>query len=83
MLTIMGIRANASGLDIEGTKAEVIKIMRDNPRCISEIKVKIEVADRGLSDAQKSVLEKAAQTCPVALSLSNSLKQAVSFSYSK
>ncbi|MFT4595181.1 MAG: putative redox protein [Bacteroidia bacterium] len=83
MLTIMGIRANASDLNIDDSKAEVTKIMGDNPRCVSEIKVEIEVADRGLSDAQKSVLEKAAQTCPVGLSLSHSLKQTVSFSYRK
>lgn len=83
MLTIMGIRANESDLNIDGTTAQVIKVMGSNPRCVSEIKVKIEIVDRNLTDVQKSILEKAAYTCPVALSLSESLKQTVSFSYSK
>ncbi|MGB0369085.1 MAG: OsmC family protein [Flavobacteriales bacterium] len=83
MLTIMGIRANESSLDIDGTTASVTKIMGSNPRCVAEVQIEIEVKDRDLTDVQKSVLEKAAQTCPVALSLSNSLKQTVSFSYKK
>jgi uncharacterized OsmC-like protein len=55
--------------------------MGSNPRRISEVKLEIEIYDRGLSDIQKQVLEKAALSCPVALSLSESLKQTVSFSY--
>lgn len=77
MLTIMGIRANEGGFDISGTKAEITKLMESNPRRVSEIHVNINVKVNGLSDAQKRVLTKAAQTCPVALSLSKSLKQVV------
>ena len=39
MLTIMGIVATRKSLDIEGTKAEVTKIMGTEPRRISEIKI--------------------------------------------
>ena len=81
MITIMGIRANESSLNIEGTNANVTKIMGSNPRRVSEVKVDIEIYDRGLTGVQKQVLEKAALSCPVALSLSESLKQSVSFSY--
>ncbi len=83
MLTIMGIRANESSWKIEGTKATVTKIMESNPRRVGEIIVEIEIADKGLTKVQKNVLEKAALTCPVSLSLSESLKQTVSFSYRK
>ena len=83
MLTIMGIRAQDSGWDISGSKAFVKKVMASNPRRVSEIKVQFEVMDRDLTDAQKTILEKAALSCPVALSLSESLKQEVSFSYRK
>lgn len=83
MLTIMGIRANESGLDISDTTADVTKIMASNPRRVEEVKVDLKIRDRGLTDSQKKVLEKAAQTCPVALSLSETLKQTVSFSYQK
>ena len=81
MLTIMGIRANDSELNIKGTKARMTKIMSSNPRRVSEIQIEFEIIDRGLTDAQKTVLEKAARTCPVALSLSDSLKQTVVFKY--
>lgn len=81
MITIMGIRANASSLNIEGTNANVTKIMASDPRRVSEVKLEIEIYDRGLTAVQKQVLEKAALSCPVALSLSESLKQTVSFSY--
>lgn len=83
MLTIMGIRARDSGWDISGTKATVTKIMASEPRRVSEIYVQIEIIDRNLTEVQKTVLEKAALTCPVALSLSENLKQNVSFSYRK
>jgi putative redox protein len=82
MLTIMGIRANESDMNIEGTNAIVTKVMTSNPRRVSEIEVVIEIVDRGLTPVQRTVLEKAALTCPVALSLSDSLKQSVSFKYS-
>jgi uncharacterized OsmC-like protein len=81
MLTIMGIRAQESDIDISGTKADVTKIMASDPRRVAEVQVDISIADRNLTDAQKKVLEKAAKTCPVALSLSETLKQNVSFSY--
>lgn len=83
MLTIMGIRANASSLNIEGTTARLVKVMDSNPRRVSEIEVEITVMDRGLTAEQKTVLEKAAKTCPVALSLSKELRQTVSFRYEK
>lgn len=83
MLTIMGIRSEESQLNIEGTVAHVTKVMASDPRRVSEIKVEIEIMDRGLTQAQKKVLEKAALTCPVSLSLSESLQQNVSFSYRK
>ncbi|MCF8463203.1 MAG: OsmC family protein [Flavobacteriales bacterium] len=83
MLTIMGIRANESSLNIEGTNATVTKIMQSNPRRIAEVKVEFEIIDRGLTQVQKTVLEKVALTCPVALSLSETLKQTVSFHYRK
>jgi uncharacterized OsmC-like protein len=83
MLTIMGIRANESSLNIEGTNATVTKIMGSNPRRVAEVQVEFEIVNRGLTQVQKTVLEKAALTCPVALSLSESLKQTVSFRYRK
>ena len=78
----MGIRAQESDLDISGSKAMVTKIMQSNPRRVGEIQIEFDVVDRGLTPVQKEVLEKAAKSCPVALSLSDSLKQTVTFKYS-
>ena len=83
MITIMGIRANEGNMNIEDTKADVKKIMASNPRRVSEVQINLTIADRGLSDLQKKVLEKAALTCPVALSLSPELTQSVVFTYQK
>lgn len=83
MLTIMGMRANDSALDIEGTTVSVTKIMASNPRRVSEIKIEFEIPDRNLTSVNRAILEKAALSCPVALSLSESLKQTVTFSYRK
>jgi uncharacterized OsmC-like protein len=83
MITIMGMRANDGNMNINGTRADVKKIMASDPRRVSEVQVQLTIADRGLSDVQKKVLEKAARTCPVALSLSPQLTQSVSFTYEK
>lgn len=83
MLTIMGIRANESDIDITESTAYVTKVMASNPRRIAEVKVELKIKDRNLTDTQKKVLEKAALTCPVAQSLSETLTQTVSFSYFK
>ena len=41
MLTIMGLVAKRDGIMVEGTTAEVEKIMVSNPRRIGEIRLKI------------------------------------------
>ncbi len=79
MLTIMGIKADAKGLDIEGTKADITKVMASGPRRISEAKVTITMPKKGYSEDDKKLLEHAAKTCPVAKSLHPDLVQAVAF----
>jgi len=83
MLTIMGIRARTANLDIIGTTATITKIMAEKPRRVAEIVIEIEIPDKGLSEKEKATLENAAIHCPVAKSLSEQLKQSISFSYSQ
>ena len=83
MLTMMGIRAEESGWDISGSKTGVIKTMGSNPRRVAQIDVTLTIIDRGLTDAQRKILEKTAMGCPVATSLSDNLKQTVTFEYQK
>ena len=80
MLTIMGIVAKRKSLDIEGTKAEVTKIMGTEPRRISEIKIDF-FFPKSYDKNSKQLLQTAAINCPVAKSLANDLTQTISFHY--
>lgn len=80
MLTIMGIKANQHDWDIKGTTASVNKIMASNPRRISTIEIHIKVPSSVREEA-RGRLEKAALSCPVAMSLHPAIEQKVSFSY--
>lgn len=81
MLTIMGIYAQGRQWDISGTKASITKIMAAQPRRIARIEMHISVPDFGGSRIDKENLEKAARTCPVALSLHPDLEQHIVFSW--
>jgi len=81
MVTIMGMVANNSNINIDGTKIEITKVMESNPRRVSEIIVEFTMNGNQYSDKEKKLLENAAHTCPVAKSLSADLKQTVIFNY--
>ena len=80
MLTIMGIVAKRKSLDIEGTKAEVTKIMGTERRRISEIKIDF-FFPKSYDKNSKQLLQTAAINCPVAKSLANDLTQTINFHY--
>ena len=80
MLTIMGIVAERDGIKLEGTIAEVEKIMAENPRRIGEIKIKIKFSQK-LNPEERQKLERAAKTCPVSGSLNENLKETFEFIY--
>ena len=81
MLTIMGIAANTHHIQLTGTKVNITKIMQSNPRRVAEIKVDFIFPPNNYSDKDKHILEQAAKTCPVALSLHPDLLQTITFSY--
>jgi len=81
MMTIMGIVAERDGIDLKGLRAEVVKIMASNPRKISEIQITFSHPQLIATEAQKQKLKNAALTCPVALSLAESVKQNISFDF--
>ncbi len=81
MMTIMGMLADREGIDLKGLQSEVIKVMSANPRKIAEIKINFSHPNLIATEIQKQKLKKAAQTCPVALSLSENLKQTISFNF--
>ncbi len=81
MLTIMGIAANTHGFSIDGTKISITKIMAANPRRVGEIIVDFAFPNNNYNDKEKMLIEKAAASCPVALSLHPDLKQTVQFKW--
>jgi uncharacterized OsmC-like protein len=82
MLTIMGIAARTHGIDIDGTSAEVTKVMGTEPRRVTEIHVNFTFPKKNdYSDKQKKILENAALTCPVHYSLHPDIKRPVDFGW--
>ena len=81
MLTTMGILADREGVDLKGLKTEVIKIMGSAPRKIAEIQITLSHDSLTATDVQKQKLRNAALTCPVVLSLHDSVKQTVVFNF--
>jgi len=81
MMTIMGQVATREGVNLKGLKTEVVKVMSANPRKIAEIKITFTHPHLQATDVQKQKLKNAAVTCPVALSLSESLKQTILFNF--
>jgi putative redox protein len=79
MLTVMGIACQSRNINIDGTVAEVTKIMAANPRRVAEIQITITFPALGYSDEQKKLLELTARTCPVAESLHPKLIQNITF----
>ena len=81
MLTVMGIAANTHSIDLVGMTLKTTKIMASNPRKVSEVIVEFSIDGKNYSEKEKTILEKAALTCPVALSLHPDVKQTVHFSF--
>lgn len=80
MFTIMGIKARDLGVSIEDSTASVTKIMQAEPRRISAIEI---VFDMNLAtdDKTKTILERAAVTCPVFLSVHPDIDKRITFNW--
>lgn len=79
-LTIMGIKADENNWDIEGSRAELVKIMDSNPRRVSEIQIKF-LMKGNFDQKTKTILERAGLTCPVSKSLHPDLIQNITFEW--
>lgn len=81
MMTIMGIAARDRGWDLSGMQARVVKHMASDPRRIAKVEVHISLDGRHLDSKARTILERAAHTCPVALSLRADLVQEIVFDW--
>ncbi len=69
VITIMGIKANANGIDISGMKISVVKDMINEPfRRVSKLSLDITFATK-LSQKEFDILSNVVKTCPVTRSL--------------
>lgn len=80
MISIMGIKSRDLNVDLTGSTVEVTKIMQSEPRKIAKI---ITVLNMNLEadDKTKTILERAAMTCPVMLSLHPDIEKEVTFNW--
>lgn len=82
ILTIMGISARNHGIEMKGAEASLLKTMASDPRRISQIDIDISMpADISYSEKEKKILEKAAEKCPVHMSLHPDLILNVNFNW--
>jgi uncharacterized OsmC-like protein len=81
MMTIMGILAEREGIDLTGMTSEIEKVMSAQPRKISEIRITFTHPALRATEVQKQKLIQAARTCPVALSLSENIRQEITFNF--
>ena len=82
MMTIMGIKARDMQVDLKGTRIDVEKIMKADPRRISGINLTFYFPDGFIADdKQRTILERAAHTCPVMYSIHPDIQVNVSFKW--
>jgi len=77
IFTIMGIAAREHEFSIDGSSCKITKIMTDSPRKIDEIKIEFDFTGMDYTDKQKKILKYCVKTCPVALTLNESVFQNV------
>ena len=80
MMTIMAIKSKDLNLDLTGSTLEITKIMNAEPRRIGKIIVNLKLAV-AVTEKEKTILERAAMSCPVFLSLHPEIEKEISFSW--
>ena len=80
MFTIMGIKARDMNVSIENSTASVTKIMQAEPRKISAIEIVFDM-NYTPDEKTKTILERAAMTCPVFLSLHPDIDKRITFNW--
>ncbi len=78
MMTIIGIASHTHGFNVQDTDYQITKVMQASPRKI--IKIKVEFFFKHAYTAHhRTIIEHAARTCPVALSLDPAIEQEIVF----
>ena len=80
MLTIMGIKARDMNVNMKGTRVDIQKLMRQEPRRIGGINLTFSFPpELSFTDKERIILERAADTCPVIYSIHPEIEVKVVF----
>jgi uncharacterized OsmC-like protein len=80
MVSIMGIKSKDLNVDLKDSTVSITKIMQSEPRKIAKIEVILNMSIE-ISEKNKTILERAAMTCPVFLSLHPDIEKDVVFNW--
>ncbi|WP_291108708.1 OsmC family protein [Flavobacterium sp. UBA6195] len=80
MVSIMGIKSKDLDVDLKDSTVSITKIMQAEPRKIAKIEVILNMSIE-TSEKNKTILERAAMTCPVLLSLHPDIEKDVVFNW--
>ena len=80
MVSIMGIKSKDLNVDLKDSTVSITKIMQSEPRKIAKIEVILNMSIE-TSEKNKTILERAAITCPVLLSLHPDIEKDVIFNW--
>ena len=71
MLTTMGIKAEAMGLDLSGISIDMLKIMKPDPRRVGGIELTFHFPEelKNIDDKSMTILKYTADNCPVMKSI--------------
>ncbi|HVM88614.1 MAG TPA: OsmC family protein [Puia sp.] len=82
MMTIMGMKARDMNVDLNGMKIEIEKIMKSDPRRIGGVNLTFHFPDTlRVDEKQKTILERAAHTCPVIYSIHPDIAVTIVFNW--
>jgi putative redox protein len=82
MMTIMGIKARDMDVDLKGTKIDIRKIMKADPRRIGEIDLEFHFPEHLHPDEMtRMIFERAAHTCPVMYSINPEITVKIIFNW--
>ena len=81
IFTIMGIKAEESGFNIDGARAKTWKIMSADPRRVAEVIIEYDFTMCNLTDKAKKILQGLVKVSPVPLSLHDETKQNITLKF--
>ena len=81
-MTIMGIKARDMQVDLAGTRVNVEKIMKADPRRVGGINLTFHFPETVLADEkQRAIIERCASTCPVFYSIHPDIEVDIRFDW--